>query len=72
MMDSNAPVWLITGCSRGFGRELARPVLKRGHDEVRGMFETNFFGLIALTKAVLLACGRGAKDILSTCPRLAD
>jgi NAD(P)-dependent dehydrogenase (short-subunit alcohol dehydrogenase family) len=25
------PVWLITGCSTGFGRELARQVLERGH-----------------------------------------
>src|SRR5258707_1176069 len=24
------PVWLITGCSTGFGRELAREVLARG------------------------------------------
>ncbi len=30
-MDSDsAPVWLITGCSTGFGRELARLVLARG------------------------------------------
>jgi NAD(P)-dependent dehydrogenase (short-subunit alcohol dehydrogenase family) len=27
---SDAPVWLITGCSTGFGRELARAVLDRG------------------------------------------
>jgi NAD(P)-dependent dehydrogenase (short-subunit alcohol dehydrogenase family) len=124
MMASDAsPVWLITGCSRGLGRELARAVLDRGHraavtardrasvkefavsfpaacliaeldvtdvkqaqdvvrsaesrfgridvlvnnagygylaaveegedDEVRAMFETNLFGLVALTKAVL-------------------
>ena len=25
-----APVWFITGCSTGFGRELARAVLERG------------------------------------------
>jgi NAD(P)-dependent dehydrogenase (short-subunit alcohol dehydrogenase family) len=24
------PVWFITGCSTGFGRELARLVLRRG------------------------------------------
>ena len=30
MAESNKPVWLITGCSTGFGRELARAVLDRG------------------------------------------
>jgi NAD(P)-dependent dehydrogenase (short-subunit alcohol dehydrogenase family) len=123
MSQSNAPVWFITGCSTGFGREIASQVLRRGwravvtarnpeqvrdivagqednalalpldvndkgsiesavqaaedkfdgidvlvnnagygylaaieegeDDEVRAMFETNVFGLIALTKAVL-------------------
>ena len=123
MISSEQPVWLITGCSTGFGRELARLVLERGwravvtardvskvtdlvagHDQralalaldvtdrsqiddvvkhtqaafgrvdvlvnnagygylaaieegeddaVRAMFETNVFGLIAMTKAVL-------------------
>lgn len=117
------PVWFITGCSTGFGRELAKLALRRGHrvaatarqaerlkdlvadhpenalalaldvtiarqvaeavaaaerafgridilvnnagygylaaveegedDEVRAMFETNFFGLVAVIKAVL-------------------
>ena len=120
---ATAPVWMITGCSTGFGRELARQTLERGFrvvltardpatirelaaasphtalaltldvprrqdiehamdesrrafgpvdvlvnnagygyyapieegDEaaVRTMFETNFFGLVALTRAVL-------------------
>ena len=31
MADSNTPVWLITGCSTGFGRELARALLARGY-----------------------------------------
>jgi NAD(P)-dependent dehydrogenase (short-subunit alcohol dehydrogenase family) len=123
MMNPDRPVWLITGCSTGFGRELASLVLERGwralvtardvtkvadivkgHDdsaialaldvtkqgqvasvvaeaqkrfgridvlvnnagygylaaieegddrEVRDLFETNVFGLIAMTKAVL-------------------
>jgi NAD(P)-dependent dehydrogenase (short-subunit alcohol dehydrogenase family) len=123
MMRKDAPVWLITGCSTGFGRELAKLVLERGwsavvtardpskvadiarphadralvlpldvtqrsqidsavaeakhrfgridvlvnnagygylaaieegeDDAVREMFETNVFGLIAMTKAVL-------------------
>ena len=30
-MTSGNPVWLITGCSTGFGRELARLLLKRGY-----------------------------------------
>lgn len=30
MMNKNNPVWLITGCSTGFGRELAKLVLARG------------------------------------------
>ena len=29
-----SPVWLITGCSTGFGRELAKAVLERGHRAV--------------------------------------
>ena len=122
-MTSDVTVWLITGCSRGLGRELALEVLKRGYhavvtarnratieefavrypdaclpaeldvtdfdqqkavvrsaevrfggidvlvnnagygylaaveegedEEVRAMFETNFFGLVALIKGVL-------------------
>ena len=123
MSQSSSPVWFITGCSTGFGRELARLVLERGwravvtarnpaqvadlvqghednaialkldvtekgqvaaaakaaHDrfgqvdvlvnnagygylaaieegedpEVRNMFEANFFGLVAMTRAML-------------------
>jgi NAD(P)-dependent dehydrogenase (short-subunit alcohol dehydrogenase family) len=30
MMNKTDPVWLITGCSTGFGRELAKLVLARG------------------------------------------
>jgi len=30
MMNRDNPVWLITGCSSGFGRELAKLVLARG------------------------------------------
>ena len=30
MMNRNDPVWLITGCSTGFGRELAKLILARG------------------------------------------
>jgi len=123
MMNRDNPVWLITGCSTGFGRELAKLVLERGwravvtardaskvkdiaephgeralvlpldvtnraqiaevvaqakqrfgridalvnnagygylaaieegeDEEVRAMFETNVFGLVDITKAVL-------------------
>ncbi|SPF36967.1 Short-chain dehydrogenase/reductase SDR [Syntrophobacter sp. SbD1] len=31
MPQKSMPVWLITGCSTGFGRELAKLVLKRGY-----------------------------------------
>lgn len=31
MSQKNMPAWLITGCSTGFGRELAKLVLERGH-----------------------------------------
>jgi len=31
MPQTRMPVWLITGCSSGFGRELAKQVLKWGH-----------------------------------------
>lgn len=123
MAEQNVPVWFITGCSTGFGRELAKLVLARGwrlvatarkveqiqdlvagqearalalpldvtkpeqiaeavrqadahfgqvdvlvnnagygylaaveegeEDQVRQLMEANFFGLVALTKAVL-------------------
>ncbi len=33
-MTENAPVWLITGCSTGFGRELVRAVVQHGHRAV--------------------------------------
>jgi NADP-dependent 3-hydroxy acid dehydrogenase YdfG len=31
---STKPVWFITGCSTGFGRELAKHVLERGYRTV--------------------------------------
>jgi NADP-dependent 3-hydroxy acid dehydrogenase YdfG len=30
MSQDNVPVWFITGCSTGFGREIATQVLNRG------------------------------------------
>ena len=136
MMNRDRPVWLITGCSTGFGRELARLVLARGwravvtardvakvadlvtgHDEraialaldvtdrvlidaavaaalahfgridvlvnnagfgylgaieegedaaVRALFDTNVFGLIDMTKAVLPAMRAQASGLIVT------
>ncbi len=34
MTTAKTPVWFITGCSTGFGRELAKEVLKRGFNVV--------------------------------------
>ncbi|RYE37050.1 MAG: oxidoreductase [Sphingobacteriaceae bacterium] len=34
MEQKNNPVWFITGCSTGFGRELAKLILKRGWNAV--------------------------------------
>lgn len=34
MTQTTSPVWFITGCSTGFGRELAQLVLKRGYPAV--------------------------------------
>jgi NAD(P)-dependent dehydrogenase (short-subunit alcohol dehydrogenase family) len=34
MADNNNPVWFITGCSTGFGRELAKLILSRGWNAV--------------------------------------
>ncbi len=34
MANTNQPVWFITGCSTGFGRELAKLVLERGWNAV--------------------------------------
>ena len=31
MTEQDKPVWFITGCSTGFGRELARYTLDRGY-----------------------------------------
>ena len=134
MMHRDRPVWLITGCSTGFGRELARLVIARGwravvtardvakvadlvagHDEqaiavaldvtdraqidgavaaaiarfgrvdvlvnnagfgylgaveegedaaVRALFDTNVFGLIDMTKAVLPAMRAQASGLI--------
>jgi NADP-dependent 3-hydroxy acid dehydrogenase YdfG len=30
LTDASTPVWFITGCSSGFGRELAQRIVQRG------------------------------------------
>ena len=34
MANTDAPVWFITGCSTGFGREMARLILNKGWNAV--------------------------------------
>ncbi len=53
-----SPVWFITGCSTGFGRELARLVLERGGKAV----------VTACDKARVadLAAGAGERALRST------
>ena len=49
------PVWFITGCSTGFGRELAKHVLERGYRAVvtaRNL--DDIAGLVALGEALVL------------------
>lgn len=41
MEKTNKPVWFITGCSTGFGRELARLILNRGWNAVITARNTN-------------------------------
>ena len=46
-----AKVWLITGCSKGFGRELAKLVADKGHVVIATVRnETEVAGLEALSK----------------------
>ncbi|MBV9656416.1 MAG: SDR family NAD(P)-dependent oxidoreductase [Acetobacteraceae bacterium] len=52
MASDPSPVWLITGCSTGFGRELARAVLARGYRAV----------VTARDKARVADIVRGAED----------
>ena len=49
------PVWFITGCSTGFGRELAKQVLERGHRTVvTARDPLDLDGLPAIGDALLL------------------
>jgi len=47
MMNRDNPVWLITGCSTGFGRELAKLVLDRGWRAVVTARDTSKLGDLA-------------------------
>jgi NAD(P)-dependent dehydrogenase (short-subunit alcohol dehydrogenase family) len=50
------PVWFITGCSTGFGRELAKQVLQRGHRTVvTARNPADAHGLAAEGEALVLA-----------------
>jgi len=49
------PVWFITGCSTGFGHELAKQVLERGHRTVvTARNPSDLHGLAALGEALVL------------------
>ncbi|ART62759.1 oxidoreductase [Kushneria marisflavi] len=52
MSTAREPVWLITGCSTGFGRELARLVIKRGWKAV----------VTARDRARVMDLAEGAED----------
>jgi NAD(P)-dependent dehydrogenase (short-subunit alcohol dehydrogenase family) len=54
-MSAASPVWLITGCSSGFGRELARVVLGHGHRVVATARNTNKLQEFAANPNVLAA-----------------
>ncbi len=55
-MSQNAPVWLITGCSTGFGRELSKVVLGRGwRAAVTARDPQSLTGLVAENEARALA-----------------
>ncbi|MEP6991216.1 MAG: oxidoreductase [bacterium] len=74
--SAGAPVWFITGCSTGFGRELARAVLARGHravvtartpDAVRDLVEP--FGDRALTLALDVTEPAQVRDTVAVAER---
>ena len=54
-MTNNAPVWLITGCSTGFGLELVRAVVKHGHRAVATARNTASLAEFSGNPAVLIA-----------------
>ncbi len=63
MSETNHPVWLITGCSTGFGRELALRIVKRGWKLVataRNLAQIN--DIAALDKDNVLAVALDVTD----------
>lgn len=63
MSETNQPVWLITGCSTGFGRELALRIVKRGWKLVataRNLAQID--DIAALDKANVLALALDVTD----------
>lgn len=54
-MASDNAVWFITGCSTGFGRELARLLLRRGHGVVVTARNTATLGEFAADQNALIA-----------------
>lgn len=57
MSESKKPVWFITGCSTGFGRELAKQLLEKGYrtvvtardpNKIRDLVEINTENALAL------------------------
>jgi NAD(P)-dependent dehydrogenase (short-subunit alcohol dehydrogenase family) len=63
MMSDSSPVWFITGCSTGFGRELARLVLDRGWCVVVTARDTSRYRIWSLaTRSVPLALALDVTD----------
>jgi NAD(P)-dependent dehydrogenase (short-subunit alcohol dehydrogenase family) len=62
-MSQNVPVWFITGCSTGFGRELSKVVLGRGwRAAVTARDPQSLTGLVAGNQGRALALGLDVTD----------
>src|ERR1017187_965395 len=70
---SEEPVWFITGCSTGFGRELAKHVLERGYRTVvtaRKPYEVK--DLAAIGEALVLKLDVTAQDQIDAAIKAAE
>src|SRR5580658_186480 len=75
-MTNGSRVWFVTGASRGIGRAIVEAAVARGDqvlavvraadDQIRQQFETNVFGLIDVTRAVLPLLRRSARGFIVT------